>query len=80
MLFQMRDIFDEHIGDLELDTIRHDTCNEANSQIQLKVKSNLASSIKFSRTVPTVPGMTDFSKVSFIRYATICYILIEMKF
>lgn len=70
----MRHIFDEHIGDLELDTIKHDTCNVANSQIQLKVKSNLKSSIEFSRTVPTVPTfpkITDLSKVSIIRYITV---------
>lgn len=69
----MRHIFDTHIGDLELDTISHDSCNEANSQILLKVKSNLASSIKFSRTIPTVPQVTDLRKVRFMRHAVVMF-------
>lgn len=57
IMFQMRYMFDEHLTDLQLKTIRHDNCNGASSQILLTVKSNLASSINFSRTVPTLPSM-----------------------
>lgn len=54
----MRHMFEENLNDLDLNTISHDNCNEANSQILLAVKSNLASSINFSRIVPTLPTMT----------------------
>lgn len=67
----MRSMFDDNISGLQLNTIRHDTCNEANSQILLKVKSNLASSLKFSRTVPMLPNMTILNKVSFVRHSLI---------
>lgn len=54
----MRHMFEENVSHLQLSTISHDNCNEANSQILLAVKSNLASSINFSRMVPTLPTMT----------------------
>lgn len=60
----MSHMFDENIGDLKLNPISHDNCYEANSQILLKVKSTLQSSIHFSRTSSTVPSIPNLNKVS----------------
>ncbi|KAJ6646755.1 UBX domain-containing protein 1, partial [Pseudolycoriella hygida] len=60
LLTKMRNLFEQNIGNIYLNTIRHDNCNEASSQILLKVKSHLESSINFSQSVTTVPSMTHF--------------------